>query len=92
MQLCVNTLLSEGGLSAYQTVVGSDQVNLYVWRDGDIDLDFAQDVSISAVEATDVGSRGSLGGDCEQHATPVAGAQWIIRMYLCDCGRFRAIL
>ena len=42
----LNTLTSGGGFSAYQTVFGPNQANLYGWEDKDEDLAFAQDASL----------------------------------------------
>ena len=43
----LNPMLRQDGFSAYQMVFGSDPPDLNVWHDGDSNMDFAQDASVS---------------------------------------------
>ena len=47
VQICLKTPLGRGNLLAYQMAFGSETVDLYMWRDDESDLEFAQDTSIS---------------------------------------------
>ena len=48
IQYCVIIVLSNGGLSAFQPVFGSDPVDMFSWGDDDRDLGRAQKASVSS--------------------------------------------
>ena len=47
VQWCLNTMRSASGFSAYQMAFGSNPVDFFGWEDGDEDILFARDTSLS---------------------------------------------